>query len=144
MHQIGRERERERARAMKSGAEEDKSLRWREGGEWRTCRGFKRGEMNSAEKESGVGMESCRSQGERDSAGGRFMEGTYPEIYMNLWQEMRQMQGGDDGGKEVRGVGTGRAAGLQFLWLGDAAWESLVLMVMDAEAGGMGSGADGW
>lgn len=56
--------------------------------------------MNSTEKESGVGIESCRSQGERDRAGGRFMEGTYPEIYMNLWQEMRQMQ---RGGKRVVG-----------------------------------------
>lgn len=69
--------------------------------------------MNSAEKESGVGIESWRSQGERDRAGGRFMESTYPEIYMNLWQEMRQMQRGGGGG----GYGTERAAGLQFLWL---------------------------
>lgn len=54
--------------------------------------------MNSAEKESGVGIESWRSQGERDRTGGRFMEGTYPEIYMNLWQEMRQMQRRERGG----------------------------------------------
>lgn len=59
--------------------------------------------MNSAEKESGVGIESWRSQGERDRAGGRFMESTYPEIYMNLWQEMRQMQrGGGKGGMARR------------------------------------------
>lgn len=55
--------------------------------------------MNSAEKESGVGIESWRSQGERDRAGGRFMESTYPEIYMNLWQEMRQMQRGGKRGE---------------------------------------------
>lgn len=50
----------------------------------------------------------------------------------------------EEGGKELRGVGMERAAELQFLWLRDAAWESLVLMVMDADAGGMGSWADGW
>jgi len=27
-----------------------------------------------------------------EGAGGRFMESTYPEIYMKPWQEMRRMQ----------------------------------------------------
>lgn len=43
---------------------------------------------------------------EREKAGVRFMESTYPEIYMNPWQEMRQMQRREEGemaGRELPG-----------------------------------------
>lgn len=45
------------------------------------------------EQKEREGMEDRKlKKGERAKAGVRFMESTYPEIYMNLWQEMRQMQ----------------------------------------------------
>ena len=43
---------------------------------------------------------------EGEKAGVRFMESTYPEIYMNPWQEMRQMQRREEGemaGRELPG-----------------------------------------
>lgn len=41
---------------------------------------------------------------ERESAGVRFMESTYPKIYMSPWQEMRQMQKREEGKMEAGGA----------------------------------------
>ena len=51
-------------------------------------------------------LEKREREREREKAGVRFMESTYPEIYMNPWQEMRQMQKGEEGemaGRELPG-----------------------------------------
>lgn len=59
----------------------------------------KKGRERERERDGGGG-------GEREKAGVRFMESTYPEIYMNPWQEMRQMQRREEGemaGRELPG-----------------------------------------
>lgn len=42
------------------------------------------------------------------------MESTYPEIYMNLWQEMRQMQGGGEEEKRRSGAARSTPGGRSF------------------------------